>query len=92
MKNKESVNRDWTMITLPILRKLNPQLLAKELLGVQPMEHDHAEVFKLKRTDGVFSAPRQGEWCHDFIKGHLRYYGTQWIPEHVWTSIKLKGL
>lgn len=36
--------------------------------------------------------PHQGERMHCIVRGWLRYYGTQWVPELVWLRIKMRGL
>jgi hypothetical protein len=77
-------------ILIPVIRDAMPQLLAQELAGVQPMT-GAGEIFTLKKVTQKERQPHQGEWMHDFIRGHLRYYGSQWIPQQLWIKIKLKG-
>lgn len=36
---------------------------------------------------------KQGERKHCILRGWLRYYGDEWVPEAVWLfKIRLRGL
>lgn len=78
---------------ISVIRKVMPQVIAHELASVQPMSKASANIYTLryvKQKD--MPEPNQGERQHDFIHGWQRYYGTQWIAEHLWIKIKLRGL
>lgn len=79
-------------IIIPNIRRIDPQVLAAEIVGVQPMTSG-GEVFKLKHVErSKLPEPKQGNWRHDFILGYQRYYGTAWISDSLWWKIKIKGL
>jgi hypothetical protein len=79
-------------IFIPIIRSIDPKVIAAEIVGVQPMTSG-GEVFKLKYVErSKLPEPKQGDWRHSFIHGYQRYYGTAWISTHLWWKIKIKGL
>ena len=79
-------------IEIPLLRTIDPRVLAQELTGVQPMTMG-GHAFSLRYIESSkLPKPIQGAWRHDFLFGNQRYYGTQWIAEQVWVKIKIKGL
>lgn len=42
-----------------------------------------------RRAPGEDVAPAQGSRLHCITRGWLRYYGTQWVSEQIWLTIKL---
>ena len=73
---------------IPIIRKAYPQIMAEELASVQPMNGDiFSDIIKMSAVEYI---PKQNELIHDFIRGWLRYYGTQYIPERDWNWIMIK--
>ena len=79
-------------ILIPIIRQKLSASLVADLVGVQPMTDAGIFTLKFREAKGEPMQPYQGQWCHDFIRGYLRYYGTEWIPERVWIKLKIKGL
>ena len=84
----------FTKTLIRLVRQTVPELFAKEICSVQPMNFDLNPLFWAVEEAGksVYFNPKQGERMHDFARGWLRFYGTEWIPEHVYFKIKLKGL
>lgn len=78
-------------ISLPMIRQVLPTLVAQDIVGVQPMVDGAGEVFKLRHCIDIKESV-QGGRRHSFTCGWQRYYGTQWIPEHLWINLKIRGL
>ena len=43
-------NNDWGSVLLPMIRKVMPSVLAKEIIGVQPMTGSNGQVFDMTYT------------------------------------------
>lgn len=78
-------------ITLPMIKNLTPELLAKDIIGVQPMTESSAELFTIKHVDKEPDF-KEGDWRHSFMEGWQTYYGNTWISVDLWWKIKIAGL
>lgn len=77
---------------LPSHERLIPSLVAKDICSVQPMTGDAAVIFEMKITREEVQYPVDGDRQHSFLYGWQRFYHGEWIAEHVWTDLKIKGL
>lgn len=78
-------------ILIPIIRREMPKLFAHEMASTQPVNIS-GKVLKAIWEQTSNRKYKQGELVHDFAKGWLRYYGTEFIPLDLWLKIKIKGL
>ena len=86
-------NNDWNSILLPMIRKTLPGVIAQDIVGVQPMATDVAQVFSIKskylekilivdQTVDKLPAPPAGHMTVD-----VDWEVAQWIqkqPIHMW--------
>lgn len=75
---------------IPVIRRRITELIANDLLAVQPMNEAHMDAVLKLNTDQI--PYRQGDRVHDFVKGWLRYYGNDLIAESLWWKLKINGL
>lgn len=82
-------------ITIPLIRKVLPKLVAQDLIGVQLMQDSAGEIFTFKTVTYVGDNPPppcEGDTRHVFGRGWEIVYGGEWIPHDTWTKIKIAGL
>lgn len=81
---------------IPLLRKEIPGMIAEELVSVQPMGTDIDLPKAWRQMELVFEYPDEknsvGDRIHDFVRGYLRWSGTEWIPESLYFELKIKQL
>lgn len=87
---------DDLKILIPMIRKVLPELVARDIVGVQPMQDSAGDIFKYKTVtyteDDPPPIPNEGDRRHVFGQGWQIFYGGDWISEHVWLKLKLAGL
>ena len=76
---------DSTLI--PMIRKVMPELLARDIAGVQPMTDDCGEVFKLRYIEGYRKHDRFGTIIHSFIEGWMIHDGKEFIPDSMFVEL-----
>ncbi len=83
-----------TTITLPIIKKPMPRLLADDILSVSPqVDYAVQQGFSLKYySEANPNQHNQGDSIHDFARGWIRYYGSEFIPNELYLKLKIKGL
>ena len=78
---------------LPSHERLIPSLVAKDICSIQPMTGEAAAIFALRTAiNQEVPDPVDGDRQHSFLYGWQRFYHGEWIAEHVWTNLKIKGL
>jgi len=79
---------------IPVIKNCCPEILAKDIISVQPMCEDAGHIFRF-REPGVGSGteyPKGGlVERHTFRTGWEVMYHGQWIPQDVWWKLKIKG-
>jgi hypothetical protein len=77
---------------LNLIRRMVPTLMAEELVGVQPMsDNTMSSLIKWIKSNEK-PMYNQGDRIRCFARGWLRYYGTEFISQDLWISLKIKGL
>ena len=66
-------------VVLPLVRRTMPSLIAHDLMGVQPMSEDCAEIFKMKEAN-FCTVDYFGYVIHSFVNGWCIYDGNEYIP------------
>ncbi len=79
-----------------MIRKVLPELVARDIVGVQPMQESAGEIFRYKTVthveDEPTPRPKEGDIRHTFGRGWEIVYGDQWISYDTWIKIKIAGL
>jgi len=45
---KDEEKKKLNKVLIPMIRKIYPSMIAKQIMGVQPMQHSTSNIFKLK--------------------------------------------
>ena len=67
-------------VLIPMIRKTMPDLIAKDIVGVQPMTSEVGEMFSMKYIEGYRKHDRFGTLSHFFIGGWHVCDGKGFIP------------
>lgn len=79
-------------VRIPIITRIIPSILAKDLCGIQPITDMASDIFRLTNANRGPIVYKQGELVHSFLRGYQRYYGTSFISNELWFKLKIKGL
>jgi len=63
-------------VLIPTMRKIIPQMIAEDIVGVQPMSEDIGEVFQVRHVSWVINC--YGDIIHNFIFGYQWFNGEEW--------------